>query len=129
MVEQEALGIDDTRCRVFLTHDQLMDRTPEVFRMLEDFLDLDTPLTEHYSLTRSTGVFGSGDTSQFIRSGFIDRAITHESIAIRPWILDQSNELYESLTARLSSLCRCLAPTKTESLEALTGDATSIRST
>ncbi len=129
MVEQEALGIDDTRRRVFLTHDQLMGRTSEVFRMLEDFLDLDTPLTERYSLTRRTGAFGSGDTSQYIRSGFIDRAIEHESMAMPDWILDRSNELHLRLTARLSSLCRCLAPTKTEPLEALTGDATSIRST
>ena len=128
MIEQEALGINDPRRRAFLTHDQLMNRTPEVFRMLEEFLELDTPLSEHYSLTKRTGVFGMGDSSEFIKRGFIDRSITHEPIAIHSWILDQSNELYESLTARLSSLCRCLAPAPTESSDLVLQGATNNRS-
>jgi hypothetical protein len=92
-----------------------MNRTTEVFDLLEDFLELETPLSEQYSIHKLTGVFGLGDTSEFIKSGSINRLIRHESIPISSSILEDSTAVYESASARLSSLCRCLPPIATTS--------------
>jgi hypothetical protein len=115
---QEASGIDDLRRKAFLTYDQLINRTVESLQMLQDFLELDTPLSEYYSITKKTGEVGIGDASPFIRKGYIDRLIEHEPVPIDHEIIDRETELYESVRARLSSSCRSLPRTTSESPEA-----------
>jgi hypothetical protein len=102
---QEALMINDLRRRAFLTYDDLINRTPDVFQMLEDFLGLDAPLSESYSTTKDYGI---GDESLFITTGRIDRTIRHEPVPIAPWFLEKTNELYERFTAQMRVLCRSL---------------------
>jgi hypothetical protein len=116
-IERDALAVSDPGRRAFLTHDELVNRTGLVFGMLEDFLELDTPLSEKYSLWKVSGHPVVGDASPFIKKGFIDRSIQHESTVFDPAMLEAATELYTRLVVRLKSLCRSLPPASTQSLD------------
>ena len=97
----EAMG----KRAVFLTADDLMDRTAAAFGLLERELGLDEPLREEYRLFQNTGEPGSGDTSEVIRSGRIVRDRDDRGpMPIPPDRLDAARRAYdECLTAFLAS--------------------------
>lgn len=59
---------------IYLTHEQLIDRSAKVFAGVEGFLDLQTPLSEEYELMPTTGRPGVGDPTHRIKAGRIVRA-------------------------------------------------------
>lgn len=83
---------------LFLTADDLMNRTEASLRFLERELALNEPLREDYTLFPRTGAAGYGDTSPNIRSGRIvrdrDDADAPE-ITIPADLLEQARESYE----------------------------------
>ena len=54
---------------LFLTYRELLHCTQPVLDLLQDYLQLQQPLSEHYEVTGTTGAFGVGDKSDQIRSG------------------------------------------------------------
>jgi hypothetical protein len=56
-----------------LTHDELVHRTDAALTALTRFLGLDTPLSERYSATLTTGEWGWGDTTRRIHAGHVVR--------------------------------------------------------
>ena len=83
---------------VFLRHADLIDHTTKSFQAIENMLELATPLSEDYELSRTTGEPGKGDPSENIRKGRIDREINHDDAPIAPDLLLESTNLYESLS-------------------------------
>ena len=78
----------------YLTYSELLNNTSTVFNQIENLLNLSTPLTEHYSATKYTGVRGIGDSSSHIENGKIKRNILREiESSIRPFI-EPANRLY-----------------------------------
>ena len=59
--------------------------------MLETFLKLDYPLFEEYKIFRTTGRWGTGDASSFIKSGKIIRQ--HEQK--KPLLINFDDQLNE----------------------------------
>lgn len=96
------------RC-AFITHDQLMNRTQEVFVLLEDFLALPDALSEQYALLPTTGKAG-GDRSQYITKGHIvrDRISASETSAISNRVLKFATAAYQMACGELAGHCRCL---------------------
>jgi len=58
---------------LFLTFDQLINCTGQVFKILEQYLEISQPLSEKYDTTEATGNFALGDNSKNIQSGKILR--------------------------------------------------------
>ncbi|MDP1896685.1 MAG: hypothetical protein Q8K43_02240, partial [Sulfurimicrobium sp.] len=75
---------------------ELLQRTPEsLLPRLSDWLELDTPLAEHYQVFSQTGKARKGDSSGRIHSGRIDRTPTDRShIAIPENVLGRAREVY-----------------------------------
>jgi hypothetical protein len=88
----EAMG----KRAIFLTADDLLDRTAAAFRLMERELGLDGPLREEYRLFPNTGQPGSGDTSEVILSGRIVRERDEpEPMPIPPHRLDAARRAYD----------------------------------
>ena len=69
------------RCWYF-TYDDLLALPAEVFRMLEQCLELHHTLSERYATGPKTGIHGYGDPSENIKRGYIDRSIARDPIVI-----------------------------------------------
>jgi hypothetical protein len=68
---------------VFLESEALLTQTDEVLQRLSEFLELDGPLTRHYSVFAHTGQPGYGDPSQSILSGEVKPTVeTREALRI-----------------------------------------------
>lgn len=89
-----------------LTHDQLLHRTGEVFRLLERFLELDCALSETYQILPTTGVRRIGDPSKKILSGKIVREDAEPMrITISDETMKVAKDKYESCLSRLQNTC------------------------
>ena len=107
-ISREAELIGDPNRAVFLRHADLVDRTKESFTLVQTMLGLTSPLSEEYSLSRTTGEFGKGDSSDSIRKGFIDRKIVHAEQSLDRQVLSPSDILFEDTCDRLQGLCKSL---------------------
>ncbi len=77
----------DKRC-LLLTYRELLHCTQPALDLLQDYLQLQHPLSEQYRVTNTTGAFGIGDKSEQIRSGRIvaptklpDKPLSAETLA------------------------------------------------
>jgi hypothetical protein len=72
--------------------DELINSAPILFRRIESFLQLRTPLQERYSVFERTGGWDYGDTSEFIRKGTIERnRPNHGEIIVPPQLLHEAH--------------------------------------
>jgi hypothetical protein len=78
----------------FLESDDLIDRTQCVLEELTDWLGLDEPLSERYSIFENTGKAWHGDPSCNIRSGIVKKTIEHTEIKIPEYLIDQAELSY-----------------------------------
>lgn len=97
----------------YFTYSDLMERTNEVFRLLEECLELRHPLTERYAVGPLTGIHGYGDPSNNIKRGYIDRSIARDPISIPQQLADKLTDHYQSFDAAMRSLSKCI-PVKRE---------------
>ena len=65
--------VDSPRRIFFLTYHQLLHHTDEVLEQLSLFLELSAPLTQQYTFSDTTGVWGWGDTTDQIWAGTVVR--------------------------------------------------------
>jgi hypothetical protein len=72
-LQRYAETIDQPGRLHFITHDEILNDTEQVFQGLEEWLGLQSPLTEEYKTTPITGRGYFGDRSDAIKSGAIDR--------------------------------------------------------
>ena len=69
---------------------------------LTDWLELDSPLSERYQLFSQTGKAGKGDSSEFIRSGKIEKTIMDYShVRIPDDALRRAREVYRDCRATM----------------------------
>lgn len=76
---------------------ELLRRAPEqLLPKLSDWLELDSPLSEHYQIFSHTGKARKGDSSERIHSGRIDRKpVDYSHVAIPADVLDAAREAYQ----------------------------------
>lgn len=90
-----------------LTYDQIIDDTKKVLEMLEAFLKLDYPLSEEYKIFRTTGRWGIGDASSFIKSGKIIRQREQKKPLFVNFDgqLDKVDKVYQDCYRELTTHC------------------------
>ena len=82
--------------------DALIDNSEDVLREVAGFLDLSTPLGEHYSLFARSGTWDRGGTSDFIHQrAILRRRPGHDDIIVPVDMAEQANEAYESCLTKL----------------------------
>jgi hypothetical protein len=76
---------------------ELFQHGPErLLPKLADWLELDSPLSEHYQIFSQTGKARKGDSSVHIHSGKIDRTpVTYPHIALPESLLGEARTVYE----------------------------------
>lgn len=90
---------------LFLTHDQLINRTNEVFMKLKTFLKTETDFSEHYNVLRTTGLEGVGDKTDNIKAGYIVRNPRNLSIQISEATLNSAQEAFDKCSKVLRDYC------------------------
>ena len=105
VMEQYAKTINDPTRAFFLTYTQLVEQTQDVLSALQDFLGLETPLSEDYPVLRTTGYGKYGDFTDRIKTGTIlqtqrtwTTTLTHNDIA-------DEQQKYEACCEVLKELC------------------------
>jgi hypothetical protein len=105
--------LNDSGCErlIVLTYEQLLNKTKRVFEMLESVLQLQHPLSDKYRLFRTTGYWGHGDSSKFIRSGKIIRNRGKKPPPLLDFNdqMDMINQLYQDCYRELTDNCRSIA--------------------
>ncbi len=95
------------RCWYF-TYADLMERSAEVFRMLQECLKLRYPLSERYAIGPKAGVFNIGDRSDNIKRGYIDRSIVRDPIVIPQKLAETLIEHYRSFDTQMRKISTCI---------------------
>ncbi len=76
--------------------EDLIHQTGIILRRLEAFLQLKTPLDEHYSMFSLTGARRYGDPSSYIREGKIERQrANHAEITVSDAVLEEATTSYQ----------------------------------
>jgi len=88
----------------FLESDNLIDRTQCVLENLTNWLELEEPLSERYSMFENTGKAWHGDPSLNIKSGYVKKTNEHTEIDIPESLLEQAELSYLVCKDRLSRL-------------------------
>ena len=89
----------------FLTHNQFINHTDDVFRGLESFLNLRSPLSEIYTKTPVTGNRKVGDWSGNLESGKIMRKASPDLCSIREDLLERAKTAYDDCCSCLVQHC------------------------
>jgi hypothetical protein len=90
--------------RALLVHyEDLLQQTDGVLRSLERHLDLSSPLTEEYDVTRTTGRKSIGDPSPVIRSGSIRRDLSSAEVDLPEDVLQAAIAGYRETRAALEA--------------------------
>lgn len=101
-LRQLAIGLEGSQERCAVRYEDLIDRTDEVFALLEGWLGLQTPLSESYS-PRSRG----SDPSANLSSGRIlrDQKVIEHTAEIDPADLERSEAAYAEAWQEISRSC------------------------
>jgi Sulfotransferase family len=104
-------SLPETCCKVFITHDQLIKRTDEVFGLLSQGLAIDNLFSEEYQLSAATGVRGIGDPSERIKQGRILRNAQPSSLEtkIDGDLLERAQGAFQCCEEALSLSCKTLS--------------------
>jgi hypothetical protein len=108
-LENYAKLINSKQRSLFITHDQLLNNTEQVFGQLQKFLDVKIPFSEEYKVLSTTGQRGVGDSSENIKAGRILRGEDRPpSTTIDPSLVEKGWRAFEQCYATLSSYCQTI---------------------
>lgn len=89
----------------YTTYTELIEDTACVFNRLEQFLELEVPLSQHYHTTQYTGVQGIGDSGPHIRSGYIKHNIDRDIDPNIRSYLDRAEKHFQNCYNMLQKQC------------------------
>jgi hypothetical protein len=95
----------DPKQSIFITHEQLINQTHEVFTALKQILSTKTNFSEEYEVLNTTGMRWIGDQSKNISAGRIVRKPKKLNEDISPELLEQAQNAYQHCCTTLSQLC------------------------
>jgi Sulfotransferase domain len=98
--------IDNRKHSLFITHEQILNNTQSVFKVMQDFLEVKQPFSEEYQVLSMTGTRGIGDYSENIKSGRIVRSHKITEIAISSELIEQGLQSFARCCAALSQYCQ-----------------------
>ncbi|MCP2732490.1 sulfotransferase domain-containing protein [Limnofasciculus baicalensis] len=105
-LEKYAKLIDNKKRSLFITHEQILDNTQSVFKVMQDFLEVKQPFSEEYQVLSMTGTRGIGDYSENIKSGRIIRKNKTSETAISSELIAQGLQSFAQCCATLSQYCQ-----------------------
>lgn len=111
-LEEYARTIGDKGRSLFITYDDLLNRTPRLFETLARFLDLRGSFSEQYERIRTTGRAGFGDVSANIQRGRLSREIARPACDVRPDLLARASSAFEQCRSSLAQQCSVLEPSE-----------------
>jgi hypothetical protein len=106
---QYAEELNPDQQSLFLTYEALTKRTQPALELLEDFLDLQQPLSEQYEVTKTTGKFGVGDNSENIKSGRIVKVRKRRTESLTPRTITTAEAAYHKCVATFHQNCTHIA--------------------
>lgn len=97
---------DPKRC-MLLQYEALLDDTAFTLRSIQQFLGLETPLSEEYPTSKTTGLFRFGDVSPNIKSGKIQRNSAPFNTSKKPAspAIAEAREIQTDTLKYISSCC------------------------
>lgn len=104
-LENYARTINDKKRTLFLTYEHLVNQTKLVLTVLEEFLELQEPLSENYGILPTTGKKGTGDLSENIKLGYIIKTHKNPEGQISSEYLEAGNAAFDKCCATLSEYC------------------------
>lgn len=105
-LEQLAKQLPDGKRGLFITYDQLINQTESTFAEMQEWLGLRNPLSKEYRLHSKTGDGVTGDLSENIKSGKIQKERDTKDSEIEPRILAEAQEAHRKCLETLSTHCR-----------------------
>jgi hypothetical protein len=104
-LEEYARTINDKKHSLFITFDQLLERTGDVFIAFQRLLQIHGSFSEQYEILRTTGASGHGDVSANIKQGFVDRQIQRRHCTLRRDLLERANAAFDRCCTTLREHC------------------------
>ena len=105
-LEKYAKLINNKKHSLFITHEQILNNTQSVFKMMQDFLEVKQPFSEEYQVLSMTGTRGIGDSSENIKSGRIVRTNKTSEIAISSELIEQGLQSFVQCCTTLPQYCQ-----------------------
>ena len=95
--------IGDTRSYFFLTYDQLINGSEQVFLDLQKFLKTASGFSEEYQILKTTGKRGIGDSTEKIKAGRILKSERKLDITISPEASARAMQIFTKCQDQLSA--------------------------
>ncbi|MEM1240258.1 MAG: sulfotransferase family protein [Cyanobacteria bacterium P01_H01_bin.26] len=106
MLVEYAQLINNPQRTLVLTYEQMLDHTPQMLAMLQQFLQTQTPFEEKYKILKTTGMRGVGDSKGRIKAGEIVRSQRQLTQTFSPQFLEQARQVYQHCHHQLVNLCQ-----------------------
>lgn len=104
MLEQQAKLLITKK--IFIESESIINNTAITLEKLQEFLELESPLTNHYQQFKFTGNRNYGDPSDNIKKSVISANLTnYKKINIPKKIIEESNISYSRCKKRLIQYC------------------------
>ena len=98
--------INDPARMLVVTYEQLLDQTPQVLTTLQQFLQTRTPFTEEYTVLKTTGMKGVGDSKGRIKAGKIVRSQRQLTQSFPPELVERAKKVHRDCQTALMDLCQ-----------------------
>ncbi|MBD2578288.1 sulfotransferase family protein [Oscillatoria sp. FACHB-1406] len=108
VLESYAKLIDDKRRSLFITYEQSLDRTSEVFAALQNLLGTRQGFSEEYEVLNTTGTKGVGDSKGNIKAGKIVRERRQINCNVSPEVVERGQQAFDRCAETLSQYCQTL---------------------
>lgn len=110
-LEKYAKVINNKSQSFFLTYEQLVNQTEIALEKLQNFLELQYPLSEEYQLTPVTGKLGKGDWTNNIKSSRIIKNVQSSGsrINLSKETLEKGQQGFKNCCDLLSQYCKTVS--------------------
>ncbi len=100
--------VDSKERSLFVSYEQLIDQTEDVFVGIHEWLNIENTFNETYEVHKATGIPVVGDFSDTILSGKIQREIKTANQTVSPAVLEQGTTAYNQCCEKLRSMCKTI---------------------
>ncbi|WP_422661919.1 sulfotransferase family protein [Pannus brasiliensis] len=107
-LENYAKLINSKEKSLFVTYDQVVNRSSSVFESLQNHLQTRVGFSEEYKVLKTTGTRGIGDSSENIKAGRIIKQTRKLDIPISDRVLDRARSAFDRCHDTLSDYCQCI---------------------
>lgn len=109
-LKEEIIKINDpSRCMAICYEELLRDSTP-IFQTMKIFLEVETPFSEEYEVTSTTGKLKYGDSSDKIKSGRFKPLTEAPSCFVSDELLEGATAVYNELLKTIQNSCTAMPP-------------------